>query len=46
MEALVEAGLVKNIGASCINACMIRDVCSYAVVRPSVLQVEIHAYLA
>ena len=45
MEALHDAGLVKNIGLSNFNCQGIRDVMSYARVKPAVLQVEIHPYL-
>ena len=39
MEGLVEQGLVKNIGLSNWNAQGLRDIFSYAKVKPSVLQV-------
>jgi len=54
MENLVKEGLVKNIGLSQANRqsglsnfnCQhLRDVMSYAEIKPSVLQVEIHPYL-
>jgi D-xylose reductase len=45
MEELVKKGLVKNIGVSNFNISLIRDLLSYASVRPSVLQVESHPYL-
>lgn len=45
MEALVNEGLVKNIGLSNFNCQGIRDVVSYAKIKPAVLQVEIHPYL-
>ena len=45
MEALVEEGLVKNIGLSNFSCQGIRDVISYAKIKPAVLQVEIHPYL-
>jgi D-xylose reductase len=44
MEELVADGLVKNIGASNIGVTMLRDVLTYAKVKPTVLQVEIHPY--
>jgi len=45
MEQLVADGLVRNIGLSNVGCAMIRDVLSYAKVRPSVLQIELHPYL-
>jgi len=45
MEGLVEKGLVKNIGLSNWNAQGLRDIFSYAKIKPSVLQIEIHPYL-
>jgi len=45
MERLVEAGLVRSIGISNFGTSLIRDLLSYARVRPSVLQVESHPYL-
>ena len=45
MEALVVEGLVKNIGLSNFSSQGIRDVMSYAKIKPAVLQVEIHPYL-
>lgn len=45
MEKLVEEGLVKNIGISNFNCQGIRDVMSFAKIKPSVLQVEVHPYL-
>ena len=44
MEELVKEGLVKNIGMCNIGISLLRDVLSYAKVKPSVLQVEIHPY--
>ncbi|NWH26616.1 AK1A1 dehydrogenase, partial [Grus americana] len=46
MEKLVEKGLVKAIGLSNFNSCQIDDVLSVATVKPAVLQVECHPYLA
>ena len=40
MEGLVEKGLVKNIGLSNWNAQGLRDIFSYAKIKPSVLQVR------
>jgi D-xylose reductase len=45
MERLMDRGLVKNIGVSNFGTSLIRDVLSYARIRPSVLQVESHPYL-
>jgi len=45
MEKLVETGLVKNIGLSNWNAQGLRDIFSYAKLKPSVLQIEVHPYL-
>ena len=44
MEELVKEGLVKNIGCCNMGTTMLRDVLSYAKVKPSVLQVELHPY--
>ena len=40
MEALVEKGLVRNIGVSNWNCQGLRDLFSYAKIKPSVLQVK------
>ena len=45
LKALVEEGLVKNIGLSNFSCQGIRDVISYANIKPAALQVEIHPYL-
>ncbi|GAB5404938.1 MAG: aldo/keto reductase [Aureliella sp.] len=45
MERLHESGLVRHIGISNFGCSLIRDLLSYASVRPSVLQVESHPYL-
>lgn len=45
LEECVEEGLVKNIGISNFNAGLIRDLLTYAKIRPAVLQVEHHPYL-
>jgi D-xylose reductase len=45
MQDLVKAGLVRQIGVSNFNVSLIRDILSYATIRPSVLQVESHPYL-
>lgn len=44
MEELVKEGLVKNIGMSNIGTSLLRDVLSYAKVKPTVLQVELHPF--
>lgn len=46
MEELVQEGLVKAIGISNMGTVQIRDILSYAKVKPSVLQVENHPYLS
>lgn len=46
MEKLVEDGLVKRIGVCNLGTAMLRDVCSYARIRPAVNQVEMHPYLS
>eukprot|EP00291_Cryptomonas_curvata_P028098 CAMPEP_0172211824 /NCGR_PEP_ID=MMETSP1050-20130122/36628_1 /TAXON_ID=233186 /ORGANISM="Cryptomonas curvata, Strain CCAP979/52" /LENGTH=673 /DNA_ID=CAMNT_0012892341 /DNA_START=9 /DNA_END=2031 /DNA_ORIENTATION=+ len=45
MEQLVDEGLVRNIGACNIGTLMLRDVLSYARIKPAVLQVELHPQL-
>lgn len=45
MENLVRKGLVRNIGCSNINSCMIRQVLNAAEIKPAVLQVELHPML-
>ncbi len=45
MEKLHAAGLARHIGISNFGCSLIRDLLSYASVRPSVLQVESHPYL-
>ena len=45
MEELVDAGLVKRIGVCNLGTSQIRDLLSYARIKPSVLQVELHPYL-
>lgn len=44
MEELVSEGLVKNIGLCNVGTAMIRDVLSYAKVKPAALQIELHPY--
>jgi D-xylose reductase len=46
MEGLVRAGLVRNIGVCNFGTSLLRDLLSYAEIRPGVLQVELHPYLA
>ncbi len=46
MEALVQAGLVRNIGVCNFGVSLLRDMLSYAKLPPAVLQVEMHPYLA
>jgi len=45
MEELARSGLVRNIGICNLTTGMIRDLLTYAEIRPSVLQVEAHPYL-
>lgn len=45
MEELVDQGLVRHIGICNFNTALISDLLSYARIRPSVLQVELHPYL-
>lgn len=45
MEQLVTAGLVRNIGVCNYNCALLRDLLTYATIRPAVLQVELHPYL-
>lgn len=45
MEGLIKDGLVKNIGLSNFNCQGIRDLMSFAEIKPASLQVEIHPYL-
>lgn len=45
MEELVRSGLARNIGVCNFNVSLLRDLLSYADVRPAVLQVELHPYL-
>lgn len=46
MEALVNAGLVRNIGCSNIGTDKLMDVIKYSKVKPAVLQVEMHPHLS
>ncbi len=45
MQELVRDGLVKNIGVCNFGCSLVRDLLSYAEIRPAVLQVESHPYL-
>ncbi|MCA9247686.1 MAG: aldo/keto reductase [Planctomycetales bacterium] len=45
MEELVSSGLVRNLGVCNFGCSLIRDLLSYAHIRPAVLQVELHPYL-
>jgi D-xylose reductase len=45
MEGLVRRGLVRQIGVCNFGCSLLRDLLSYAEVRPAVLQVEMHPYL-
>ncbi len=45
MEALVTDGLVKHIGICNFGTSLLRDLLSYAKIRPAVLQVESHPFL-
>ncbi len=45
MEKLQRAGLARNIGVANFNCQGLRDLFSYARVKPSVLQVELHPLL-
>ena len=46
MEELHRSGFVKNIGICNFGCSLIRDLLSYASIRPSFLQVELHPLLA
>jgi D-xylose reductase len=46
MEELVDAGLVRNIGVCNFGCALLRDLLAQARIRPAVLQVELHPYLA
>jgi D-xylose reductase len=46
MEDLVSAGLVRRIGLCNCNIALIREVLAAARIRPAVLQVELHPFLA
>ncbi len=42
----MKEGLVRNIGLCNVGSSVLRDVLNYATVKPTVLQVEMHPYLA
>ena len=46
MEEVVQAGLVKRIGICNFGCSLLRDLLSYAKLRPAVLQIEAHPYLS
>ena len=45
MEALVDEGLAKTIGICNYNTGLLNDLMSYARIKPSDLQIEVHPYL-
>lgn len=45
MEELLAAGIVRHIGVSNFGVSLLRDLLSYAAVRPAMLQVELHPFL-
>ncbi len=45
MEALVEKGLVRQIGVANYNTALLHDLMNYSTIEPSMLQVELHPYL-
>jgi D-xylose reductase len=45
MEKLIESGLVKNIGVCNFNCQLLRELLTWANIRPSVLQIESHPQL-
>jgi D-xylose reductase len=45
MEALVDAGLVRNIGVCNFNTAFLRDLSAGARIKPAVHQIELHPYL-
>ncbi|XP_014287908.1 aldo-keto reductase family 1 member A1 isoform X1 [Halyomorpha halys] len=46
MEECIDKGLAKSIGLSNFNLHQLREVCRTAKIKPSVLQIECHPYLA
>ncbi|MGC6426145.1 MAG: aldo/keto reductase [Akkermansiaceae bacterium] len=45
MEELVDAGLTERIGVCNLTAAGLRDLLSYARIKPAALQIELHPYL-
>ena len=45
MEALVPAGLVRNIGVCNYSSALLHDLMAYASIKPAMLQIESHPYL-
>ena len=45
MEALVDKGLVKQIGVCNYSSALIHDLITYARIKPAMLQIEAHPYL-
>ena len=45
MEELVDSGLVRHIGVCNYGSALLRDLLSYARIRPAVLQIELHPFL-
>lgn len=45
MEELIGAGLVRHIGVCNYGTALLRDLLSYARIRPAVLQIELHPFL-
>ena len=46
MEELVDAGLARDIGVSNFSVQLLFDLCTYARIKPSVNQIEMHPYLS
>ncbi|OBZ68287.1 putative NAD(P)H-dependent D-xylose reductase xyl1 [Grifola frondosa] len=46
LEELVDEGLVRHLGVSNMNSGLLTDLLSYARIKPSVIQIEIHPYNA
>lgn len=45
MERLVEEGKIRSIGLSNFNIEQVMEIHRHSVIKPAVLQVEMHAYL-
>ena len=45
MEALVDKGLVKQIGVCNYNSALIHDLMTYSRIKPAMVQIEAHPYL-